>query len=215
MAENLITGLDIGSSNVRIVVGQINKTGESEQLNIIGVVEVPSGGVNKGSVVSIEDAVSSISACIEKAERMIGLPLESSWIGIGGAHINSEESNGVIAISRTSGEIQENDVQRVIEAARAVAAPVNYEILHVIPKNFSIDNQTGIKDPIGMSGIRLEATTQVVRGLSSQVGNLTKSIHRTGLDINDLVFSVLASSEAVLSARQKELGVALIDVGAA
>lgn len=215
MAENIIAGLDIGSSNIRVVVGQVAKNNDSEQLNIIGVVEVPALGMNKGSVVSIEDTVSSISACLEKAERMIGLPIESVWVGIGGTHINSQESNGVIAIARTNGEIQENDVQRVIEAAKAVAAPVNYEVLHVIPKTFSIDNQTGVRDPIGMSGIRLEVSTQVVRGLSSQIKNLTKSIHRTGLDINYLILSVLASSDAVLSVRQKELGVALVDIGAA
>ncbi|MBU1132409.1 cell division protein FtsA [Patescibacteria group bacterium] len=214
MAEHIITGLDVGSANVRIVVGQITKNSEAEQLNIIGVVEVPSAGLNKGSVVSIEDAVSSISACLEKAERMIGLPIENAWVGLGGTHINSQESNGVIAISRTSGEIQENDVERVIEAARSVAAPVNYEVLHVIPKTFSIDNQIGIKDPIGMSGIRLEVSTQVVRGLSSHIKNLTKGIYRTGLDINDLVLSFLAAAEAVLSVRQRELGVALVDIGA-
>ena len=214
MAENIIAGLDIGSSHIRIVVGQTSRAGETEQLNVIGVVEVPAQGLNKGAVVSIEDVVSSISACLEKAERMIGLPIENAWVGIGGTHISSQESNGVIAISRTSGEIQENDVERVIEAARAVAAPVNYEILHVIPKNFSIDNQTGVKDPIGMSGIRLEVTTQVIRALNSQVKNLTKCIYRIGLDINDLVLSVLAAAEAVLSPRQKELGVALVDIGA-
>lgn len=215
MSENIIAGLDIGSSNVRIVIGQVAKTNDAEQLNVIGVVEVPSLGMNKGSVVSIEDAVSSISACLEKAERMIGLPIGQVWVGIGGTHIKSQESNGVIAIARTNGEIQENDVGRVIEAARAVAAPVNYEVLHVIPKTFSIDNQTGVKDPIGMSGIRLEVTTQVIRGLSAQIKNLTKSIYRTGLDINDLILSILAASEAVLSVRQKELGVALVDIGAA
>lgn len=214
MAENIITGLDIGSSNIRVVVGQIAKHSDTEQLNIIGVVEVPAQGLNKGSVISIEDAVSSISACLEKAERMVGLPLETAWIGIGGTHISAQESNGVIAISRANGEIQESDVERVIEAARSVAAPVNYEVLHVIPKTFSIDNQIGVKDPIGMSGIRLEVSTQVVRGLSSQVKNLTRSIYRTGLDINDLVLAILAAAESVLSVRQKELGVALVDIGA-
>ena len=215
MSENIIAGLDIGSANVRIVVGQVVKVGDNEQLNIIGVVEVPSLGLNKGAVVSIEDVVSSISACLEKAERMSGLPIENIWIGLSGTHISSQESNGVIAISRANGEIQENDVERVIEAARAVAAPVNFEVLHVIPKTFSIDNQTGVKDPIGMNGIRLEVTTQVIRGLSSQVKNLTKCIYRTGLDINDLVLSILAASEAVLTTRQKELGVVLVDIGAA
>jgi len=213
-SENIIAGLDIGSANVRIVIGQFTKNNESEQLNIIGVVEVPAQGLNKGSVVSIEDAVSSISACLEKAERMIGLPIETVWVGVGGTHINSQESNGVIAITKTTGEIQENDVDRVIEAAKSVAAPVNYEVLHVIPKTFSIDNQTGVKDPVGMSGIRLEVTTQVVRGLSSQIKNVTKSIYRAGIDINDLIFSGLAAADAVLSIRQKELGVALVDVGA-
>lgn len=214
MSENLIAGLDIGSANIRIVVGQVARTGETEQLNIIGVVEVPSSGLNKGSIVSIEDAVSSISACLEKAERMVGLPVTNVWLGISGTHISAQESNGVIAIARANGEIQENDVERVVEAARAVAAPVNYEILHVIPKTFSIDNQTGVKDPVGMSGIRLEVTTQVIRGLSSHVKNLTKSVYRTGLNINDVILSILAASEAALSVRQKELGVALVDIGA-
>ena len=211
----MIAGLDIGSGNIRIVIGQVARSNDNEQLNIIGVVEVPATGMNKGAVVSIEDAVSSISACLEKAERMVGLPIENAWVGIGGVHVNSSESNGVIAISRTNGEIQENDVERVIEAAKSVAAPVNYEVLHIIPKTFSIDNQTGVKDPLGMSGIRLEVATQVIRGLSSQIKNLTRSIYRTGLDINYLVFTGLASAEAVLSVRQKELGVALIDIGAA
>ena len=215
MAEEIITGLDLGSANVRLVVGQVARSKDGEQLNIIGVVEVPSQGMSKGSVVSIEDAVSSISAALEKAEHMIGLPIETVWVGLGGTHINSQETNGVIAISRTNGEIQENDIDRVIDSARSVAAPVNHEVLHIIPKNFSVDNQTGIKDPVGMTGIRLEVTTQVIRGLSSQIKNLSKCIYRTGLDIHDVVVSMLAASEAVLSVRQKELGVALADIGAA
>jgi cell division protein FtsA len=212
--ENIIAGLDVGTSTIRIVVGQIAKTNESEQLNIIGVIEVPAAGMNKGSVVSIEDSVSSISAALEKAERMIGLPISNVWVGVGGTHINSQESNGVIAITKTSGEIQDSDVDRVIESARSVAAPVNYDIMHVMPKTFSIDNQTGVKDPVGMSGIRLEVTTQVIRGSSSQLKNVMRSIFRAGIDINDVVFCGLAASDAVLSVRQKELGVALVDIGA-
>jgi len=215
MAESLITGIDIGTSNIRVVVAQIARVADEQQLNIIGVIEVPSQGVSKGSIVSIEDAVSSISNALENTERMIGLPIEHAWIGINGTHISSQESSGVIAISRTSGEIQDDDVERVVEAARSIAAPVNYEILHVIPKTFTIDNQTGIKDPIGMSGIRLEVSTQVIRALSSHLKNLTKSIYRTGLDINDIILSSLAASESVLSVRQKELGVALVDIGSA
>lgn len=214
MADNLITGIDIGTSKIRIIVGQLAKSGDEQQLNIIGVIEVPSQGISKSSIVSIEDAVSGISNALENAERMIGMPIDSAWIGISGIHISSQESNGVIAISRISGEIQEDDIERVIEAARSVAAPVNYEVLHVIPKSFTIDNQTGIKDPVGMSGIRLEVNTQVIRGLSSHIKNLTKSIYRTGLDINDIVLASLAASESVLSVRQKELGVALVDIGA-
>jgi len=214
MADNLITGIDIGTASVRVVVAQVVQAGDEEQLNIIGVIEVPAQGVSKGSIVSIEDAVSSISNALENAERMIGLPIENAWVGISGTHIASQESNGVIAISRTSGEIQDDDVERVIEAARSVAAPVNYEVLHVIPKSFTIDNQSGVKDPIGMSGIRLEVSTQVIRGLSSHIKNLTKSIYRTGLDINDIILSNLAAAESVLSVRQKELGVALVDIGA-
>lgn len=215
MSETLITGLDIGSANIRIVVGQLAKSQENEQLNIIGVIEVPSQGISKGSVVSIEDTVSSISTALEKAERMIGMNIENVWMSIGGTHIGSQESKGVIAITRTMGEIQDDDIARVVEAARSVAAPVNYEVLHVIPKSFSVDDQTGVKDPVGMTGIRLEVTTQVIRGLSSQIKNLTKCVYRTGLDINDLVLSMLAGAETVLSVRQKELGVALVDIGAA
>ncbi|HCC23479.1 TPA: cell division protein FtsA [Candidatus Falkowbacteria bacterium] len=214
MPEELIAGLDIGSSQIRIVIGQFSRNQETQQLNIIGVVEVPSQGVSKGSVVSIEDTVSSISTALEKAERMVGLPIENVWISIGGVHINSQESNGVIAIPRTSGEIQEEDIERVIDAAKSVAAPVNYDVLHVIPKTFTVDNQSGVKDPVGMTGLRLEVTTQVVRGLSSHIKNLTKCVYRTGLDINDIVLSSLAASEVVLNVRQKELGVALVDIGA-
>jgi cell division protein FtsA len=214
MPEELIAGLDIGSANIRIVVGQLTHGQDPEQLNIIGVIEVPSAGISKGTVVSIEDAVSSISTAIEKTERMIGLPVKNAWVSIGGVPVGSQESNGVIAISRANGEIQEDDVERVIDAARSVAAPVNHEILHVIPKVFSVDNQTGIKDPVGMTGIRLEVSTQVIRGLSSHIKNLTKCVYRTGLDINDVVLSMLAAAESVLSLRQKELGVALVDIGA-
>ena len=215
-SENIITGLDIGSSHIRMVVGQVSKgPTDSAQLNIIGVVEVPSLGVNKGSVVAIEDAVSCVSSCLEKAERMIGLPILKAYVGIGGTHISSQESNGVIAITKKTGEIQDSDVLRVIESARSVSAPVNYEVLHVIPKTFSVDNQTGVKDPVGMSGIRLEATTQIIRGLASQISNIERIVHRCGLDINDLIFSGLSSAEAVLNSKQKEMGVAVVDIGAA
>lgn len=211
LKDTLITGLDIGSTAIRIVVGQQSKN--DDKLKIIGAIESPAQGISKGVVVSVEDAVSSISSALERVERMVGQPIEHAWVGISGSHIIAQESKGVVAVSKTDGEIRQEDVERVIEAARAVATPPNYEILHVIPKNFTVDSQTGIKDPIGMTGIRLEVETQIIQGLTSQIKNLTKCIYRTGLDIDDLVLSVLATSESVLTNRQKELGVIVINLG--
>ncbi len=213
LRDNLITGLDIGSTAIRVVVGQKSK-GE-EKLKIIGAVEVPAQGISKGVVTSVEDAVSSISSALEKVERMIGQPIEHAWVGISGSHIIDQESKGVVAVSKADGEIREEDVERVIEAAQAIATPPNYEILHAIPKSFTVDSQTGIKDPIGMNGIRLEVETQIIQGLISQIKNLTKCIYRTGIDINDLVLSILATSESVLTNRQKELGVVVVNLGGA
>ncbi len=209
--EEIITGLDLGSKTIRVVVGQ--RGASHQELQIIGVAEQPSEGISRGVVTGIEEAVSSISSALEKAERMCGTPIEQAYVGIGGAHITAQESQGVVAVSKADGEIKEEDVERVIEAAQAVATPPNYEILHVIPRSFAVDGQKGIKDPVGMTGIRLEVVAQVIQGLSTQVKTLTKCIYRTGLDINDLVLGVLASAESVLSRRQKELGVALANIG--
>ncbi len=211
--EEIITGLDIGSTTVRVVVGQVNP--HDKKIQILGAAENPTEGVSKGSITSIEDAVSSISGALEKVERMTGIPVEHAYIGINGSHITSQDSHGVIAVSKSDGEIREEDVERVIEAAQAVATPPNYEILHVIPRSFTVDNQKGIKDPIGMTGIRLEVDAQIIQGLSSQIKNLTKCIYRTGIDIDDLVLGSLASSEAVLTKKQKDLGVALLNIGGA
>jgi len=211
--EEIITGLDIGSTTVRVVVGQVNP--HDNKIQILGAAENPTEGVSKGSITSIEDAVSSISGALEKVERMTGIPVEHAYIGINGSHITSQDSHGVIAVSKSDGEIREEDVERVIEAAQAVATPPNYEILHVIPRSFTVDNQKGIKDPIGMTGIRLEVDAQIIQGLSSQIKNLTKCIYRTGIDIDDLVLGVLASSESVLTKKQKDLGVALLNIGGA
>jgi len=211
LKDNLITGLDIGSSAVRIVVGE--KTKGDNKIKIIGAVEGPSQGIAKGSVVSAEDAISAISSVVERAERMIGQPIAGAWVGINGSHITTYDSHGVVAVSKTNGEIREADVERVIENAKSVAAPPNYEILHVIPRSFSVDSQNSIKDPVGMTGIRLEVETQIIQGLSSQIKNLTNCIYRTGLNINDLVLSILATSESVLTNRQKDLGVVVISLG--
>jgi cell division protein FtsA len=213
MKEEIIAGLDVGSTAIRLVIGQKIDTPTGEELQIIGAVSSPTAGVNKGVVSSIEETTSSISACLEKAERLIGVPISSVWVSINDPHVKCERSKGVVAVSKGDGEINEIDVNRAIEAAQALAVPVNYEILHVIPISFTIDNQTDIKDPIGMSGIRLEVETLIIQGLSTQIKNLTKAIYRTGLEIESLVLSPLASAESVLSLKQKELGVALINIG--
>jgi cell division protein FtsA len=213
MKDNIIAGLDIGSTSIRLVIGQRIPGIDGEELQIIGAVSVPTAGVSRGIVNSIEETTSSISACLEKAERLVGVPITRVWVGINDPHIKCERSKGVVAVGRSDGEIGENDVNRAIEAARALAVPVNYEILHVIPIKFSVDNQGDVKDPIGMNGIRLEVETLIVQGLSTQIKNLTKAIYRTGLEIEDLVLGPLAAAEAVLSSKQKELGVALVNLG--
>jgi len=210
MKNSIITGLDIGSTAVRIVIGQNNS---DSGLRIIGGIEGPSAGISKGVVTSIEDVVSSISYSLEKVEQMSGLPCEHAFVGISNSHIISQESHGVVAVAKADGEIKENDIKRVLDAAQTVATPPNYEILHIIPRVFTVDNQTGIKDPVGMTGVRLEVDAQIIQGLSSQIKNLNKCVNRTGVEIDELVFSILATSEAVLDRRQKELGVAVVDIG--
>lgn len=215
MAEEIIAGLDIGSSTVRVVVAQ-RVPGEDGKptLHVTGAVSVPSSGMHKGAVSSMEDAVSSISKALEKAERMTGTPVNAAWTSIAGHHILVQESRGVIGVSRPDGEIKEEDVDRALEAARTVSTPANFEILHVIPKGFTVDGQRGIKDPVGMNGIRLEVDALIIQTLVSHIKNFTKSVYRTGLEIEDLVFSPLATAECVLTPRQKELGVCVVDMGA-
>ncbi len=208
--QGIITGIDLGSGAIRIAVGQINSEGD---LHIIGLTEGPSEGITKGVIMSIEDTVSSISACIEKVEKLVGVPVEHAYIGISGSHIISQESRGVVAISRADGEIRHDDVERVLEAAQTVATPANYEILHVLPRSFSVDNQPGIIDPVGMTGVRLEVEAQIILGLANQIKNLTKSFFRVGIGIDELVFMVLATAESVLNKRQKELGVLVVNLG--
>lgn len=210
--EQLLTGIDLGSSFIRVVVGQLTDTGKP---NLIGVAEVPSDGISKGVITSIEDAVTAISTALEKAERMTGQPIDRAFVGMNGMHIIAQESHGVVAVSRADNEVHEDDVERVIEAAQAVATPPNYEILHIIPRTYAVDEQHGIKDPVGMTGIRLEVEARIILGLASHIKNLTKCVYRTSVDIEDLVFGPLAAAEAVLTKRQKELGVALVNIGAA
>ncbi|MEK7607075.1 MAG: cell division protein FtsA [Patescibacteria group bacterium] len=210
-----LTGLDIGSHSVRMVIGQMADHGEKEALQIIAAVEVPSNGVSKGIITSIEDATAAISSCIERVERMIGTQMKSAWVGISGGQIISSDSNGVVPVAKPDGEIREEDMERALDAARTVATPLNYEILHVIPRSFTVDGQANIRDPLGMNGIRLEVDAQIIQGLSAQIKNLTKCVYRTGLDIEDLVLSILATSEAVINKKQKDLGVLVVNLGAA
>jgi cell division protein FtsA len=214
MKEDNIAGLDIGSTEVRLVVGQRGEE-NGGQLRIIGAISSPSEGINKGMVKSIDDATSSISSLLEKAERLIGVPITNVYTSINDPYVKCEKSKGVVAVGKSNGEISQDDVERAIEAARTLNVPPNYEILHVIPVKFTVDNQEDVKDPIGMSGIRLEVEALIVQGMSSQIKNLTKAIYRTGLNIDDLVLSSLALGEAVLSSKQKELGVAVAGIGAA
>jgi cell division protein FtsA len=215
MKERLIAGIDLGSSTIRLAIGQIVVGQDKrETLNIIGAVEVPSQGISKGAVSALEDAVSSISACLEQAERQIGLPLSEVYMGLSGPYTSVQATKGVIGVSRADGEIRSEDVHRALESARALINPANYEILHILPRRFSVDGQAGIKDPIGMQGIRLEVDAHVIQGLSTPVRNLTKALFRTGLDISEVVFSPLATAAAVLTPRQRDLGVVLINMGA-
>jgi len=213
--ERIIAGLDLGTSDIRLVIGQYVEGEDGDKLQVVGAVTVPSEGINKGVINSIEDATSAISACLEKCERLVGIAVGDVWIGINGPNLRCERSRGVVAVGRSDSEINNDDIGRAIEAAQALSVPQNYDILHVVPVRFTVDNQEYVKNPVGMTGIRLEVETLIIQNLSSQIKNLTKSIDRAGLNIEDLVFSPLAAATAVLSNEQKELGVALVNIGAA
>jgi cell division protein FtsA len=211
---SLITGLDIGSSAIRIAVGQTGVRADGKkELQIIATAEAPSEGLQKGVIVSIEEAVSSISSALEQIERMTGIPITNVWIGISGMHILSQKTRGVVAVAKPDGEISDEDVNRAVDAAKTIAAPLNYEMLHLVPRHFSVDGQLGIKDPVGMTGIRLEVEAQAIYGLTSHLKNMTKAVYRTSVGIDAVVLSVLATADAVLNTRQKELGVLVVDLG--
>lgn len=208
--RSIAVGIDVGSTKIATAIGQLQESGG---IDLIGVGFAPSNGLRRGMVVDIEETVSSIAASLEEAERMSGLPVTSAVVSIGGIHIQSTSSKGVIAVSRQDGEIGENDVLRVLDAARAVSVPPNREILHALPRSYSIDGQGGIKDPIGMSGIRLEVETQVISGAVATVKNLAKCMSQAGVQVTDMVFTPLADSRALLSKRQREIGVAIVNIG--
>ncbi|MDP3994027.1 MAG: cell division protein FtsA [bacterium] len=210
-SDQILVGLDVGTTTVRVVVGK--REDESSPPSIIGVGEAAANGIRKGVIVDIEEAVSSISQALEKAERMTGIPVDHAVVSVGGPHATGLESHGVIAVSRADGEITENDIVRVIDASQAIQIPTNREILHVIPKFFTVDGQAGIKDPVGMTGIRLEVDSQIIEASVPFIKNLTKCVMQAGIDIDDLVLAPLAAAQSVLTKRQKELGVVLIELG--
>lgn len=206
--KNLITALDIGTSKVVALVAEAEENGK---VNVIGVGVHPSTGLKKGVIVNIDTTVAAIKKAIEDAEHMADCRIGSVCVGIAGGHIQSFNSNGVVAIREQ--EVSELDVERVIDAAKAVPIAADQRILHILPQEFLIDNQAGIKEPVGMSGVRLEAKVHIITGSVSAAQNIVKCVHECGLDVSDMVLEQLASSYSVLSEDEKELGVCLIDIG--
>jgi cell division protein FtsA len=206
--RKLLVGLDIGTSKVVTIVGEISP---ENVLEVIGIGSNPSRGLKRGVVVNIESTVQSIQRAIEEAELMAGCEIHTVYSGIAGSHVRSLNSHGIVAIRDK--EVSASDVDRVIDAARAVAIPADQKVLHVLPQEFLIDSQEGIREPIGMSGVRLEAKVHLVTGAVSAAQNIVKCIQRCGLDVEDVVLEQLASSHAVLTEDEKELGICLVDMG--
>ena len=208
-----MASLDIGSNKIRTVVAVVDSEADQQDVpNVIGVGLSPSLGMRKGHVIDNEELVHNIISSLEDAERMAGVPINHVYVGVSGAHIEAFDSRGVIAISGS--EIMVDDVARVLEAAQAVSIPANHHILHIEPKSYAVDEQRGIKNPVGMTGIRLEVEAHIVTGHVQHVKNLEKCIDQAGVDIDDLVPATIAVSEAVLTKRQKELGAVVVDIGA-
>ncbi len=207
----LIVGLDVGTAKVCVIVGEVNR---DNHINIIGVGQAESRGLSRGVVVNIEEASAAIAEAVRQAEQQANLKIGSAFVGVAGAHISSVNSRGVVAIAKLDRDINHDDVARAIESARSVAIPSQREVLHVIPRTFVIDGQDGVRDPLGMSGYRLEVETHIVTGSVSSLNNLFKAVQRVGIEVDELVLEPLAASEAVLSEAEKRLGVVLVDIGA-
>ncbi len=208
LEKNIITGLDIGTSKVVALIGEVAADGAIE---IIGIGRYPSRGLKRGVVVDIEATVNSIQRAVQEAELMAGCEVRTVYAGIAGSHIRSLNSHGIVAIKDL--EVSQVDVERVLEAAKAVAIPADQKILHILPQEFIIDNQGSIREPVGMAGVRLEARVHIVTGAVSSAQNIIKCVRRCGLEVNDIILEQLASSHAVLTEDEKELGVCLIDIG--
>ena len=210
--SNVIVGLDVGTSKVRVVIASF-KNREEAKPRIIGVGESSSLGMRKGAVVDIEEMTKSIKRAIDQAERGSGVSIEKAYVSIGGNHIRAKSSKGIVAVSRADEEVSEEDVLRAINNASAVSLDPNREVIHVIPRAFSIDGQGEIQDPRGMTGVRLEVDTLIIEGLTPYIKNLRKCLTKAGVEIEELVLNVLAASQTVLSRKEKELGVLVLDLG--
>lgn len=208
---NIIAAIDIGSEKICTIIA--HQAEETDKLTVVGVASTPSKGLRKSQIVDLEEAIQAITVSVESAERMAGDSISSAYISLSGSHISSQNSKGVVAVAEPEGEITPQDVARVIEAARAVSLPSAREILHVIPRDFTVDSQTGIKDPIGMTGVRLEAEAHLITASATAIKNTLKCVSEIGIDVKDIVFAGLASSYSVLSETEKELGVVLVDIG--
>lgn len=206
--ERTIAGIDVGTTKVCTLVGEVS---EENDLSIVGVGVTPSRGLRKGIVVDVNEATEVIAASVERAERISGYDIESAYVGIAGGHISSLNSRGVVAISRDS--IAQDDVDRAMDAAQAIAIPHNREVIHVISRGFILDGQDGVRDPIGMQGFRLEVEAHIVTGAVASIHNLVKCVQQAGVNIEDLILAPLASSEAVLTPAEREMGVVLADIG--
>jgi len=207
--EKIIVGVDIGSSKITILIS----TSSEGDLTVIGVSSIESKGIRKGQVVDIDEAVSAIAEGLESAERMAGVSASSCFVSVSGVHISSLNSRGVVAVAGGENEINEDDVRRVVEAAQAISTPSSREIIHVIPRDYIVDSQEGIKDPVGMTGVRLEVETHIITGATTSLRNLAKCIQQVGIDVEGLVFSGISSAESTLTDTERELGVALVDIG--
>ena len=208
--DKVVVGIDLGSTKIATIIASIE---EELTPHIIGVSQTTAKGLRKGQVVDIDEAVASMTQSLEASERMAGYSVGSAFVSVDGTHIESQNSKGVVAVSGTDGEISPEDVARVIEAARAISLPSSREIIHVIPRYFIVDSQSGIKDPIGMNGVRLEVETNIITGATTALRNIVKCTSQVGVDVDALVFSGLASTYSVLTDTEKELGVILVDFG--
>lgn len=208
----IITGIDIGTDTCTTLIASVDV--ESHKLRVLGVAAVPSKGVKKSQIIDLEQVLGTVTDSLDAAERMAGIEVKSAYVSVSGAHINSLNSKGVVAVAAPDQEITETDVDRVIEAARAVSLPSERELIHIIPKSFAVDSQEGIKDPVGMTGVRLETEAHIITGLSITLRNIEKCILNMGIQINGFVFAGLASSEVVLTETERELGVVCLDIGA-